>query len=68
MASSEKCEDFQSNGLPGINCIFEDDVKPQDSNSRVGSLMYRPFLSQVRKDYFATRCYFCFKNVLTSVN
>jgi hypothetical protein len=69
MASSEKCEDFQSNGLPGINCIFEDDVKPQDSNSRVGSLMYRPFLLQVSNDYFATRSYFMFyKKLFTFIN
>ena len=46
-SSSQKCDHFQSNGLPGVNCIFEDDIKPQDSNYKLGSLMYRPFLTQV---------------------
>ena len=45
---SQICTEFQSNGLPGVNCVFEDDVKPQDSNYKIGSLMYRPFLTQVK--------------------
>lgn len=44
---SQKCDEFQSNGLPSVNCVFEDDIEPLDSNKKIGSLMYRPFLTQV---------------------
>jgi hypothetical protein len=43
----EKCEKFSANGLPSSDCIFQDDLKRMDANSKIGSLMYRYFLDQV---------------------
>ena len=44
---SRKCNGLQSNGLPGIDCIFEADVKEFDPKVQLGSLMYKPYLEQV---------------------
>jgi hypothetical protein len=49
MRSDGLCTEFTINGLPGGECVYQDDdVKEVDLGSRMaGSLMYKPFLSQV---------------------
>lgn len=42
-----KCT-FLENGLPSNECNFESDILPNDPNRRVASIMYKPFLTQVR--------------------
>jgi calcium-activated chloride channel regulator 4 len=48
---SQICDNFQENGLPSIDCIYEDDIKPKLAEKRIGSLMYKPFLTQVSHKY-----------------
>lgn len=36
-------------GLPKPGCIFDDDIVQNDSNKRMGSLMYKPYLTQLNE-------------------
>jgi calcium-activated chloride channel regulator 4 len=52
IVDSQICNQFQEkNGLPSIDCIYEDDIKPKLVEKRIGSLMYRPFLTQVSQSF-----------------
>jgi calcium-activated chloride channel regulator 4 len=42
------CTSFLPSGLPDPVCIFEDDVKQHNTKRNFASLMYKPFLPQVR--------------------
>lgn len=44
-----KCNGYMPNGLPSIDCNFEDEIVQRDPTSKIGSLMYRPFLNQVKE-------------------
>jgi hypothetical protein len=42
------CKEFTINGLPCDECIYQDDdLKGLDASTKIGSLMYKPFLAQV---------------------
>ena len=43
---NEVCNLFE-NGLPSADCTFSDDIKPNDPLISIGSLLYKPFLTQV---------------------
>lgn len=47
----EICNVFE-NGLPSEDCIFKDDIKPNNPLNPTGSLLYKPFLTQVKKKIY----------------
>lgn len=42
-----KCESFSSDGLPSIDCTFEEDLPNHNEDVRIGSLLYRPYAAHV---------------------
>jgi calcium-activated chloride channel regulator 4 len=43
------CTSYLPSGLPDPVCIFEDDIRQHNLKRQIGSLMYKPFLTQVSK-------------------
>jgi hypothetical protein len=49
LTDQETCKEFKF-GLPSKDeCMFEDDINPLADTYRIGSLMYKPFLTQVTR-------------------